>query len=279
MGEKDMTTKILEDCKDVFADIINVLLLKKQVISAENIEDGPTESIYKAENNSYREQRRDVLKHYKGADVVITSLGIENQSEIDSYMPIRTMGYDYASYRSQIDSGDKLHPVITLVLNFSKKDWNVSTTLLDMVDVPKELNGLVFDYGCHVVDIHRLSDNVIAQFKSDFKDVAYFFKYGESYIEKIGCYSKLEHPQEVIDLIAVFNGKDMSNIKKEISMKLKEGMVVTMCTIVQDIENKGKIKAYVELINEGILTLAQAANKMNMSVEEFQKTAKQYNLL
>lgn len=287
MGEKDMTAKVLEDCKDVFADIINVLLLRKPIISADAIEDGPTESIYKSEDNSNREQRRDVLKRYRGSDVVIASLGIENQSELNKYMPVRTMGYDYASYRSQIDKGEKLHPVITLVLNFSRKDWNVSKELLDMMEIPRELEHLVFNYGCHVVDIHQIDDEVISQFKSDFRAVANFFKYGESYIEKIGDEGKLDHPEEVIDLISVFNGKNLNDTKEKISEKLKKGQVVSMCTIVQDIEAKGEtkgeikgeIKTYLKFIDDELITLEQAAEKMDISIDEFKRMAKEFGLL
>lgn len=239
MGKKDLTTKVLEDYNDVFADIMNVLLFKRYLITEDSIENGPTESVYKVENNAYREQRRDVLKKYKGTDVIIASLGIENQSGVDVHMPIRIMGYDYASYRSQVDNKEELHPVITLVLNFSKTDWNEPRNLLGLLKISDELKGLVFDYGCHVADVHLLDDEIIEQFQSDFKYVAYFFKYGEACIEKIGDVGRLVHPQEVIDLLAVFNNKDMSNTKKEIDRRLKEGQVVNMCTIVQDIENKG----------------------------------------
>lgn len=64
MGQKDMTEKLLEDYNDVFADIYNVLVFKKDVIDESRLRDGTTESVYKAEDGVYREQRRDVMKTY-----------------------------------------------------------------------------------------------------------------------------------------------------------------------------------------------------------------------
>ncbi len=60
MGQKDMTEKLLEDYNDVFADIYNVLVFEKDVIDENRLRDGTTESVYKAEDGVYREQRRQV---------------------------------------------------------------------------------------------------------------------------------------------------------------------------------------------------------------------------
>lgn len=70
--------------------------------------DGPTEAIYKAENgHKFREQRRDISKYVKSLGSMIALYGIENQSSLDADMVFRVMGYDYASYRSQIDALSK----------------------------------------------------------------------------------------------------------------------------------------------------------------------------
>ena len=59
LAEKDLTEKYLESFSDVFADIHNVLLFQEELIREEELEDGPTESTYKAEEGNVRNQFRD----------------------------------------------------------------------------------------------------------------------------------------------------------------------------------------------------------------------------
>ena len=48
------------------------------------------------------------------------------------------MGYDYGSYRQQIVDEKKLHPVITIVLNFIDKIWSGKKSLLELLDIPSD---------------------------------------------------------------------------------------------------------------------------------------------
>lgn len=152
MGEKDLIEKKLEDYPEVFADIMNVLVMGKDYIQPKLLVDGPTESVYKAEGKN-RGQFRDISKYYKDAEINIASLGIENQSEEDSDMPIRIMGYDYGQYRHQIDRGPERFPSISIVLNFSDKKWSQPKHLKELFSIPKELEAVVQDYEVKVYDI------------------------------------------------------------------------------------------------------------------------------
>lgn len=105
---KDRAGKYLEAYPDVFADIVNVLLFGEQAIAPENLLDGPTEAVYKAENGEeLLEQRRDISKYVVKNGERRLLIGLENQSEPDKDIVFRLMGYDYTSYRSQIQSGEK----------------------------------------------------------------------------------------------------------------------------------------------------------------------------
>ncbi len=68
---------------------------------------------------------------------------MENQSVTDYDMPVRVMGYDYSSYRSQIDAGKNRYPVITVVLNFSDKKWNGPVHLKEMFEIPEGMEAFV----------------------------------------------------------------------------------------------------------------------------------------
>ncbi len=178
MAEKDKTEKKLEDYNDVFAEILNVLLFERNLIKQEQLINAPTESVYKAIDKKMRGQFRDTSKYYQNAGIIISSFGMENQSEIDNDMPIRVMGYDYSSYRSQIDAGKDRYPVITVVLNFSDKRWNKPVNLKNLLAIPEGMENFVQDYKINVFDIAFLPDETINKFKSTFKHVAHFLNTG-----------------------------------------------------------------------------------------------------
>lgn len=53
MSGKDISAKKLEDYSEVFADIYNTLLFRKQVLLPERLRSGPTESIYKTDSKGF----------------------------------------------------------------------------------------------------------------------------------------------------------------------------------------------------------------------------------
>ena len=103
MRQKDKVEKLLEDYPDVFADIINVLIYDgKQVISPKQLSETKVRSQYKAADSTLHEQERDILKVWKKGKDHKVIFGIENQTSTDKQMSFRVMGYDGASYRSQM---------------------------------------------------------------------------------------------------------------------------------------------------------------------------------
>ena len=243
MAQKDLCEKLLEDYNDVFSDIFNVLLFNKNLIQEDLLSSGPTESIYKADQGYFREQRRDIFKYYENKNpVLICSLGMENFSYLDKYVPVRIMGYDYSSYRRQIDKKQfPLSPVITIVLNFSSHRWNHRTSLHSIVAAPTDFLPYVSDYKIHVFDIAFLDDDVINNFTSDFKLVARFFKSRRLGNRDFLTHEKIRHVGEFLDLISVFtNDTQYRKIKKDLYKLQKKGRDVTMCYIVEEFMEKGR---------------------------------------
>ena len=110
MAEKDISEKILESYNDVFADIVNVLLFDgEELMKPSELEDQAPRSAYKADGK-LREVERDVAKRWKNGSVRIACIGVENQTAIDSLMPLRVIGYDGAEYRSQYGSAGNKYP-------------------------------------------------------------------------------------------------------------------------------------------------------------------------
>lgn len=253
MAGVDRAEKKLEDYNDVFAEILNVLLFKKDLVEESQLENGPTESVYKAENKELRGQFRDTAKYYKKAGITISSFGMENQSVTDHDMPVRVMGYDYSSYRSQIDSGKNRYPVITVVLNFSDKKWSGPVHLKDMLEIPEGMEDFVKDYEITVFDIAFLPDETINKFKSTFKHVAHFFKNRRFPDKYQPLDEKIEHLEAFLDLLEVFTGDcKYAEVKDELLSRQKEGDEVTMCSIVEKFTNDGIEQGIERGIEQGI---------------------------
>ena len=290
MAGKDMVEKKLEDYPEVFTDILNVLLFRDSDIQLDEskIVDGPTESVYKAEDDT-KEQRRDTFKYYdigNGVLFCVAAYGIENQSTIDNVMPVRIMNYDAAAYKSQIfnlESSSKqsnykkkqIYPVITIVLNFSDKKWKTSRSLFEMMALPEDLTKYVQNYKINVFDVAFLEDEVINQFTSDFKAVARFFKNKRLNLAADNTI-EIKHPAEIADLFSVFTGDSgYRDAVPNIIRKKEKGEVITVCTYTEAIRNEGRLEGeeltLFKLVSKGKLSPKDACEELDISLDELEE--------
>ena len=293
MAEKDMAEKKLEDYPEVFTDIVNTLLFSDSSIRLDEnkIVDGPTESIYKAEEQD-KEQRRDTFKYYdignKGILFCVAAYGIENQSTIDNVMPVRIMNYDASAYKSQVfglkssskqtnQKRKRIYPVITIVLNFSEKEWKTSRSLYDMMALPSDLAKYVQDYKINVFDVAFLEDDVIEKFTSDFKAVARFFKDKRLRLEANDTI-EIKHPAEIADLFSVFTGDEgYRDAVPNVIKKKEKGEVITVCTYTETIRDSGKIEMLFELVESGDISPERACEKLGITLNELEKKMQDAN--
>lgn len=288
-----MAEKKLEDYPEVFTDIVNTLLFSDSSIRLDEnkIVDGPTESIYKAEEQD-KEQRRDTFKYYdignKGILFCVAAYGIENQSTIDNVMPVRIMNYDASAYKSQVfglkssskqtnQKRKRIYPVITIVLNFSEKEWKTSRSLYDMMALPSDLAKYVQDYKINVFDVAFLEDDVIEKFTSDFKAVARFFKDKRLRLEANDTI-EIKHPAEIADLFSVFTGDEgYRDAVPNVIKKKEKGEVITVCTYTETIRDSGKIEMLFELVESGDISPERACEKLGITLNELEKKMKDAN--
>lgn len=288
-----MAEKKLEDYPEVFTNIVNTLLFSDSSIHLDEnkIIDGPTESIYKAEEKD-KEQRRDTFKYYdvgnKGILFCVAAYGIENQSTIDNVMPVRIMNYDASAYKSQVfglkssskqtnQKRKRIYPVITIVLNFSEKEWKTSRSLYDMMALPSDLAKYVQDYKINVFDVAFLEDDVIEKFTSDFKAVARFFKDKRLRLE-VNDTIEIKHPAEIADLFSVFTGDEgYRDAVPNVIKKKEKGEVITVCTYTETIRDSGKIEMLFELVESGDISPERACEKLGITLNELEKKMKDAN--
>ena len=255
------------------------MVFDKKYLDESGLEAGPTESIYKAEEGDLKEQRRDVLKTYRKQNFVICSLGIENQSAIDKYMPLRVMGYDYATYRSQLSNKKELIPTITIVLNFSDEKWNGATNLRALFDVQDELKEFVADYCIKVFNVAFLEDDVIEKFTSDFRLVAKYLKKRRlgKVDDLIQEQQVIQHVEAVLNLFRVFAKDERYEqlLTENVMTMEKKGDEVTMCIVLDTLEQRGRFAQLVEcvehLMESQKCSLEKACEMLGTTIQTYQE--------
>ena len=251
MGQTDITEKILEDYNDVFADIINGLIFNgEQRILPESLENTQVHSQYKAEDGKVHELERDVAKYWKDKKVELAICGIENQSSVEKNMPFRIIGYDGASYRSQLlEKRKEILPVMTIVLYFgTNRHWYGKKNIKGLMKIPEELNDYINDYEMKVFEIAWLTEAEIDRFHSDFKIVANFFvqkRKNKNYIPDDP--TEIRHVDEVLKLLQVMTGDE----RYQMIFNRKKG-VHSMCDVAERLEKMGIAKGLKQGIGEGI---------------------------
>lgn len=276
MGNKDLSEKILEDYNDVFADIVNVLLFNgEQRIHPNSLENSIVHSQYKADDSQLHEQERDVSKTWKDYNIELALYGLENQTKLVDMMPLRVIGYDGASYRSQFQRQvKKAVPVITLVLYFGNLRWNKPKSLKELMDIPDGLDEYVNDYKIHVFEIAWLTEEQICKFKSDFRIVANFFvnrRKNKNYIPDDT--TEIRHVDEVLKLLSV-----MTNDKRYEKVIQNSKGVSNMCEVAERLENIGRAEGRAEERMELIKTMLlngkapqEISDFCKISIEEIEK--------
>ena len=251
MGQKDITEKLLEDYNDVFADIINGLIFKgEQRILPESLENAKVHSQYKAEDGKVHELERDVIKYWKEKKVELAICGIENQSNVKKYMPFRVIGYDGATYRSQLlENRKEILPVMTIVLYFgTDHHWYGKKNIKGLMKIPEGLEEYINDYEMKVFEIAWLTEAEIDRFHSDFKIAANFFvqkRKNKNYIPDDP--TEIRHVDEVLKLLQVMTGDE----RYQMIFNRKKG-VHSMCDVAERLEKMGIEKGLKQGIGEGI---------------------------
>lgn len=272
MQQKDLSEKVLEDNNDIFADIVNVLLFDgEDTVEESSLVNTTVHSQYKDDSGKLHEQERDVAKYWRKGDTDIVLYGIENQTKVESRMPVRIFGYEGASYRGQHDK-KTIVPVITMVLYYgTDRRWTAPANIKSLIKVPDGLDKYVNDVKANVFEIAWLTDDQISKFKSDFKIVANFFvnkRKNKDYIPDDK--TTIKHVDEILKFLSVMTGDN----RYEKLLADKEG-VSNMCDVAQRLEDRGMKKGIEKgnrmiysLVEDKSISMEKGAEKLGISVEK-----------
>lgn len=295
--KKDMLEKKLFDHNDVFAEVFNEIVFEGTGvrIDPDDLEDARARSVYvplSDEDNPVREQERDVAKFWKKGGVVLCLMGIEGQTKIDNFMPLRVMGYEGADYRYQVIERDeavrsarlkgdiegakqirarKCYPVITAVLYFGiNKIWDKNISLHECLEMSPGFENVVEDRHINVINLAWLSDEQEGRLKTDLRLLVGALKQKRI----TGTYKpkdnrEIKHVEDVIRLLQELTG--MKNLFYEMLLKYPatkhEGGNVDMIDLFGDAIAEGRAEG----ITEGIAKVLEAMRKRGYSEEDIAK--------
>lgn len=277
---------------------INRLLERKQVILPEDLEWLPNEQgvvfVDRKEKRRTVQRYRDVnMRTRKGARMVV--LACENQERVHYAMPVRSMLYDALEYMSQmqeietvrreqgelqdgdeflsgIKKGDRISPVVTMVLYWGKKEeWDGCRSLHELMGMDEEeawiqaLKSYVPDYKLNIVYANAMEHP--ENFQTCLQHIFSMLKYNS---DKKMLYEYTRQHREEIDrmddvaLTALFTllgeQKRLAKIlQNEHEQESKEGK--SMCKAIDDLIEDGRMEGIAE--GEFIMLLKMTKKKLH----------------
>ena len=309
--DKDIWEKSLTSYNDVFAEIFNSLVFHGTgvVIDPNDLEDARAKSVYvplSDEDDSAREQERDVAKFWKKGKVILCLLGLENQTSPDRNMPLRIMGYEGADYRYQITQRDealrtakrkrdkaeikriratKFYPVITAIVYYGvDKRWDKYKSLRECLEIPEGLAGLVEDRHINVIELAWLDDEQMSRLKGDAWLVADALRQlrltGEYRADSIHT---VEHVEALLKLMKEFTGNQDLFRKRLVKYEeaQREGRPVTMIDLdgafYRGGFSAGRAEGIAEEFTRGLNRGINALKDLGLSPEIIESFIKLYN--
>ena len=256
MGEKDHTQKMLIGCRDVFAELINVLVYSgEKVVNEADLLAGPTESLYIEADNQTHQQLRDCSMYELHNGEIHALYNLENQSTIDAYMPLRCAGYDGAAYRSQCNDRKntyKTYPVFTFVLNWSRKPWNKATSILEALHFKP--NPAAYPYFNNskmpVFNMCFLSKDVREKFQGDLRIILDYLCDRESLLKRN---QTMKHPEEVIRMLHALTDDDQYLDSISLFTSPAKKGESTVCDLINSYYNEGHNTGLIEGRNSGLI--------------------------
>ncbi|MCD8222051.1 MAG: Rpn family recombination-promoting nuclease/putative transposase [Clostridiales bacterium] len=215
MGRADKSTRDYVNDADVFADAFNYLMYNgDSVVDAKILKPLDTSLLLnifgledeKKQKNEFVQRYRDAVRQ---ATIKVDDhfaymiLGIESQTDIHYGMPIRNIVYDGLQYAIQaeelrvkhkiagenktpvnfvsgVQKGDKVLPVVTIVIYFGTKPWDGPLSMMELFDLPNipDTRALRFiqDYKVFLIEPDKMTDADFDKFSSDLGRVLKFMQ-------------------------------------------------------------------------------------------------------
>ena len=249
--------------------------------------------------NKYRDILKQALIKTDGKNYFVL-LGVENQTEIHTAMPLRSFLYDAiryskqaediaAEYRKQRKDGnppkmtkaeflsewkytDELIPVITLVIYYGSDEWAGAKSLHDMFskDIDEKILECVPDYKINLIEPNKIDD--FDKFQSDFGELLKSIRYKNDEAELTKIFTGMTAIDKLIaDAISYYVDERWSKMTEAV----EGGKVIMRSKALDMIEERGKLTNAVatvkNLIKDFGFSIEQACSAANISVDDYKK--------
>ncbi len=190
-------------------------------------------------------------------------------------IPSETRSLISGEYMYLFKKSDRLRPVSTLVIYWNSEPWDGAGSLHELIDfsICEEMKEIASDYKLNIVNIDTIQNSDEIFHNKDVKDV-------------VNLYQKRNDKtafKEYVDTQKIFDRESIEVVSEMVTSKeLKEYMQnnkedeggnLDMCKAITDLIQDGKIEGkreiFVDLINDGDMTVEKAAAKMQISEKEF----------
>lgn len=227
MAEQNLYVNQLLSDPVYFADLCNGILFDgRQMVTAGDLTPAKDQSgiVYAGRDGMQKvlERRRDVAMYLKGGPL-LSVVALENQANVHYAMPVRSMLYDALDYTDQVqrlkqvhreqedplDSneflsgirrGDRLVPVVTLVLYWGNSEWDGCESLhtllgLDFGDpLSRRLADFIPDYRINLIQMSKFEDP--SRFHTHLQQIFSMLKCNR---DKQALYQYVHEHREVLD--------------------------------------------------------------------------------
>lgn len=305
MGKNDITLKdYLSDPKR-YADLLNGSIFQgRQIIDAGELMDANTVQS-KSDGQTIVERINDITMKQTKDGSLFAVWTVANQQHIDYSMPARVMLQDALSYDRQlkeikrsnqtsvaqagtkeflsgIQSADRLHPVITLVVYWGDEPWHGAKSLHDILDfgtdpvLTQELKELVPEYPLHFLNLseqhnysaYRTELRTLFELYDRRKDKTAFTNYVRDHDEcrhldsetywTLGILLNTKKLKTIIPQTERIGHDMATNVIDEIwEDALQEGI------------QTGMLKTLYGLVHDGLLSIKDAAARASMTESVF----------
>ncbi|MDO4339491.1 MAG: Rpn family recombination-promoting nuclease/putative transposase [Eubacteriales bacterium] len=306
MQEQDAVSIEYFEDEERFADLLNGYLFHgRELVKAEDIQEkNRSVSLIRKNKGKMKAEvlMRDVMRQVN-IQLKIVLVSLENQSDIHYAMPVRVLSGDGAAYHEQwrklakkhrrkkdlkgaeflsgFGKGDRLVPVMTLVLYFGNEPWDGPKSLKEMMDftaMPEEVKETVADYPIHLLEVRNYP--YLENFRTDLRYVFGFLQNTKSreelknYVnENREIFEELE--EDAYDFISVMShSPELKKIKKN---NQTEGGRYNMCKAIQEMIEESKREGRQEGRQEGI-QLTKKIYRSHMSGMSYKKISKKYKI-
>ena len=205
-------------------------------------------------------------------------MGLENQSKFDAHMLIRAGITSLLIYDWKLSLKEELKPVFIVVLNMSEGEWKGPTRLEDYFSKEDlELLGpLMVNVRMLVIDPYTMEEDEFDSLKTDLELILKIIKYKSDKDAFCGYISSEERFKKLDEVTAKLVAELIN-----VDMDGEDGNV---CKAIEDLINdskeegriEGEVNAIYKLRRDGILNLDVAADRLGLSLEEYNKREERF---